>query len=190
MRHNPKSTSATKALHDRFQSYSMEPWQNPLVALTALEMASQLSQKKKTMSPNQLLIQCISIITESEYEVENKTFCNGLKPDREPILMAIRSRFENLQRQCKKGGEGRTPGMLSWSTLEEGLARNIIPRQAPAVVERNEGVVVGDGVGITMKRRKNNTRRPVAWLVGEKPTTPRATARGVSAAAAQIHPLP
>ena len=42
--HNPKSISATQALHDRFQSYSMKPGQNPLAALTALEeMASQLS---------------------------------------------------------------------------------------------------------------------------------------------------
>ena len=41
--HNPKSISATQVLHDRFQSYSMKPGQNPLVALTALEeIASQL----------------------------------------------------------------------------------------------------------------------------------------------------
>ena len=39
--HNPNSISDTQALHDRFQSYSMKPRQNPLVALTALEeMAS------------------------------------------------------------------------------------------------------------------------------------------------------
>ena len=35
--HNPKSISATQGLHARFQSYSMKPGQNPLVALTALE---------------------------------------------------------------------------------------------------------------------------------------------------------
>ena len=51
--HNPKSISATQALHDRFQSYFMKPGQNPLVALTALEeMASQLSQQNFSMAPN------------------------------------------------------------------------------------------------------------------------------------------
>ena len=44
--HNPKSIAATQALHDRFQTYSMKPGQNPLVALTDLEeMASQLAQQ-------------------------------------------------------------------------------------------------------------------------------------------------
>ena len=77
--HNPKSISATQALHDRFQSYFVKPGQNPLVALTALEeMASQLSQKIFSMAPNQSLIQFLSILPESEYEVEKGTFCNGL----------------------------------------------------------------------------------------------------------------
>ena len=109
--HNPKSISATQALRDRFQSYFMKPGQNPLVALIALEeMASQLSQQKKTMAPNQSLIQFLSILPESQYEVEKRTFCNGLQPDREQVLMAIRSRYENLQRQRKKGGGRKDAG--------------------------------------------------------------------------------
>ena len=109
--HNPKSISATQALHDRFQSYSMKPGQNPLVALTALEeMAAQLSQQHFSMAPNQPLIQFLSILPESEYEVEKRTFCNGLQPDREQVLMAIRSRYENLQRQRKKGGGRKDAG--------------------------------------------------------------------------------
>ena len=109
--HNPKSISATQALHDRFQSYYMKPRQNPLVALTALEeMASQLSQQNFSMAPNQPLIQFLSILPESEYEVEKRTFCNGLQPDREQVLMAIRSRYENLQRQRKKGGGRKDAG--------------------------------------------------------------------------------
>ena len=103
--HDPKSIySAIQALHDRFQSYSMKPGQNLLVALTALEeMASQISQQNFSMAPNQSLTQFLSILPESAYEVEKKTFCNGLQPDREHVLMAIRSRFENLKRQRKKG---------------------------------------------------------------------------------------
>ena len=110
--HNPKSISATQAPHDRFQSYSMKPGQNPLFALTAAlkEMASQLLQQNFSMAPNQSLIQFLSILPESEYEVEKRTFCNGLQLDREQVLMAIRSRFENLQRQRKKGGGRKDAG--------------------------------------------------------------------------------
>ena len=89
----------------------MKPGQNPLVALTALEeMASQLSQQNVSMAPNQSLIQFLSILPESEHEVEKRTFCNGLHPDREQVLMAIRSRFENLQRQRKKSGGRKDAG--------------------------------------------------------------------------------
>ena len=110
--HNPKSTSAAQALHDRFQSYFMKPGQNPLVTLTALgEMASQLSQQNFSMAPNQSLIQFLSILPESEYEVEKRTFCNGLQPDREQVLMAIRSRYEDLQRQRKEGGGRKDAGL-------------------------------------------------------------------------------
>ena len=109
--HNPKSISATQALHDRFQSYSVKPRQNPFVALTALEeTTAQLSQQNCFMDQNQSLIQILSILPESEYQVENITFCNGLQPDREQILMTVLSRFENLQRQRKKGGGGEDAG--------------------------------------------------------------------------------
>ena len=109
--HNPKSISATQALHDRFQSHSMKPGQNTLVALTALEeMASQLSQQNFSMAPYQSLIQFLSILPESEYEVEKRTFCNGLQPDREQVLRAVCSRFEILQRQGKKGGGRKDAG--------------------------------------------------------------------------------
>ena len=67
--------------------------------------------------------------------------------------------------------------MLSWLTLDGGLAGNVIPRQVPEVVVRDEGVVVGEVVRITsMKKRKNSTWRPGARLVRVKPITPRAIA--------------
>ena len=78
----------------------------------------------------------------------------------------------------------KTPGTLSWPTLKGALAENVVPRQAPEVVERDEGVVVEEGTGITrMKRRKNSTRRPAARLVGGKHLTPRVTAPSVRAVA-------
>ena len=78
----------------------MKPGQNPLVALTDLkEIAAQLSQQRFYMVPQQPLIQFLSILSEFEHEVEKPTFCNGRDLDREKILLAIRSRYENLQLQ-------------------------------------------------------------------------------------------
>ena len=54
----------------------------------------------------------------------------------------IRSQFKNFQRQRMKSGGRRTPGMLSRSTLERGLAGDIIPHRAPKVMERDDGFVV------------------------------------------------
>ena len=89
----------------------MGPRQNPFVALTALEeMAFQLSQQKLSMAPNQPLIQFLSFPSESENEMENATFYNGLQPDHGYILLATRSRFENLQRQRNKGGARKNAG--------------------------------------------------------------------------------
>ena len=70
----------------------MKPGKNLFVDLTALEeMASQLSQQNFSIAPNQSLIQFLSILPESEYEVEKRAFCSELQPDREQVLMAIRS---------------------------------------------------------------------------------------------------
>ena len=71
----------------------MKPGQNPLGAPTDLEdMASQHSPTNCFHCPK------------SEYEVEKRTFCEGLQPDREQILLAICFQFENLQRQRKEDG--------------------------------------------------------------------------------------
>ena len=48
--------------------------------------------------------------------------------------------------------------MLSWPTLEGGLVGNIIPRPAPEAGERDERVVVGEGVEATRMERLNSKR--------------------------------
>ena len=73
-------------------------------------MASQLSQQNFSMTPNQSLIQYLSILPESENKVRKRTFCNQLQPDKEQVFMATRFRFENLQRQRKKGGGRKDAG--------------------------------------------------------------------------------
>ena len=98
--------------------------------------------------------------------------------------MAIRSRFENLQRQRKKGGGRKDTGHAFVTGAEERLGGNHIHSQAPEVVERDEGVVVGEGAGITrMKRMKSSTKQTAVRLVGLTPTVPRETTLSVSAAA-------
>ena len=61
------------------------------------------------MPPNQALMQFLFILPKSEYEIEKRTFYNGLQPDRD-LLPAIRSRFEDLQRERKKGGARKNVG--------------------------------------------------------------------------------
>ena len=55
------------------------------------------------------------------------------------------------------GGE-RTPGMLSWPTLEGDMAGRIIPRPAPEVGERDERFVVGERVENPMMERMTSKR--------------------------------
>lgn len=103
--HNPTSVTAIQTLRDHFQWYSMKPWQNPLEALTDLEgTVAQISQQRFFMTPEQPLIQFIAILLQSDFEVEKRTFCNERNLDREQILLAIRSRYENLQVQQGKYG--------------------------------------------------------------------------------------
>ena len=68
-----------------------------MFGLTTLEeMAAQLMQQNFAMVPNQALIQFLSILPDSEYKIEKRTFSNGLHLDREHVLLAIRTRYENL----------------------------------------------------------------------------------------------
>ena len=73
--------------------------------------------------------------------------------------------------------------MLSWPTLEGGIAGNIIPRPAPEVGDRGERVVVGEGVENTMMERLISKRWPTAGLVGVRLTEKKETTRSVSVAA-------
>ena len=103
--HNPDTVSATQTLHQRFLSYTMRPGQNPLSILTALEeMAAQLSQQNFPMAPDQVLLQCLAILHDSEYEVEKRTCSIGQRLGRDQVLVMIRTRYDNLQRQRNKGG--------------------------------------------------------------------------------------
>ena len=62
------------------------------------------------MTPNQPLIYFLSILPEFEYEVEKRTFCDGLLSYHKQVLLTIHSRFEDLQSQRKKGGERKDAG--------------------------------------------------------------------------------
>ena len=74
---------------------------------TLKEMAAQLMQQDFSMTPNQALIQLLSILPDSEYEIEKRTFSNGLHLDREQVLLAIRTRYENLQQRQRRKSRAR-----------------------------------------------------------------------------------
>ena len=73
-------------------------------------MAAQPMQQDFSMAPNQALIQFLPIVPDSEYEIEKRTFSNVLHLDREQVLLAIRTRYENLQCQRRKSGARRDAG--------------------------------------------------------------------------------
>ena len=156
----------------------MKPGQNSLVALTALkEMACQLSQQNFSMAPNQSLIQFLSILPESEYAVEKRLFCNRLQPDREQILITVRSGFENLYRQRKKGVGRKDAGHAFVADTGGKLDGKHSSSSSARGREKEREVVVGEGAEITVtERRKNNTRRTATRLVRVEPTVPRKTA--------------
>ena len=79
-----------------------------MFVLSTLEkMAAQLMQQDFSIAPNQALIQLLSILPDSEYEIEKRTFSDGLHLDREQVLLGIRTRYEILQRQRRKNGARR-----------------------------------------------------------------------------------
>ena len=109
--HNPDTVSATQTLHQRFLSYTMRPDQNPLVILTALEeMAAQLSRQNFPMAPDEALLQFLTILPGSEYEVKKLTCSTRQRLDRDQVLLMIRTRYGNLQCQRNKGGGRRDAG--------------------------------------------------------------------------------
>ena len=112
--HNPRTIAPTQSLYQWFQDFTMRPVQNPMFVLSTLEeMAAQLMQQDFSMAPNQALIQFLPILPDPEYEIEKHTFSNGLHLDREQVLLAIRTRYENLQRQRHKSGARRDAATLS-----------------------------------------------------------------------------
>ena len=111
--------------------------QNPLVALTDLEeIAAQLSQQRFFMTPEQPLIQFISILPESEYGVEKKAIAMGetSTATRSYSRSGHGTRIYNLSRVRVEGK--RTRGTLSWRMEEGRLAGRVIHR-ALVVVRRD-----------------------------------------------------
>ena len=161
----------------------MKSGQNSLVALTALEeMAMQLSQQNFSMAPNQSLIQFLSTLPETRSWKENflqRTSARqrlGSHGDLFPIREFVTSAQEGWR------DVGRWACLL-WPTLERDLAGNIIPRQATEVGERDERVVVEEGVENTMMERMVSKRWPSAGLVEVRLTEKKGASRSVSVAA-------
>ena len=55
------------------------------VLTTLEEMAAQLMQQIVAMASNQAIIESLSILPDSEYEIEKRIFSIGLRPDHEQI---------------------------------------------------------------------------------------------------------
>ena len=158
----------------------MKQEQNPLVAITNLEeMAAQLMLQDFVIAPNQLLIQFLSILPDSEYEVEKRTFSNGQQLEREQVLLAIRTRYQNLQRQRRKSGGRRDGGhaFVADARGAESSAAAKISSRAPAggVVGRVEvEVEVVEGGGRNRRTSRATGRRKRKMEAADQTRRPQA----------------
>ena len=55
------------------------------------------------MAPDQVLLQFLSILPGSKYEMKKRTCSTGQRLDRDQVLLMIRMRYDNVQRQQNKG---------------------------------------------------------------------------------------
>ena len=140
--HNPDTVSASQTLLQRFLFYTMRPGQNPLVVLTALEeMAAQLSQQNFPMAPDQALLQFLTILPDSQHEVEKRTCSTGQRLNRDQVLPMIRTRYDNLQRQRKNGGGRREVGHAFVADAgSSGKPRGVVPREALEIMGEEKKV--------------------------------------------------
>ena len=129
------------------------------------------------MTPEQPLIQFLSILPESEYEVEKKAIAMG----ETSTATRSSSRSGHVTRICnfsrvRVEGE-RTWGTLSWQMEEGSRAGSVIRHQAPVVVTKGEGARVG-----AIERPKKKTRIPVRSPMGGNLIPQRAPVISASAA--------
>ena len=187
--HNPDTVSATQTLHQRFLSYTMRPGQNPLVILAALEeMAAQLSQQNFPMVPDPALLQLLTILPDSEYEVEKRTCSTGQRLDRDQVLLMIHTRYDNLQRQRNKGvDEGMLVTLLLLMLEVSGSPGGVVPREALEIV--GVGAEVGVGAGTETEEKKVAKRRMANRRIS-MPATETSTARKEATQRATVVVMP
>ena len=119
------------------------------------------------MAPDQALLQFLSILSDAEYEVEKRTCSTGQRIDRDQVLLMIRTRYDNLQRQRNKGGgEWMLVTLLLLMLEVPGRPAAIVSREALEIVGVGAEVGVGGGVETEEKRaaKKRIANRPTAML--------------------------
>ena len=114
----------------------MKPGQNPMFVLSTLE---EKSAQLNTISRWHLIKPLFGF----EYEIEKRTFSSRLHLDREQVLLAIRIRYENLQRQRRErvGREGMPVTLLSLTRGTRLLAAYIRRGFVDADEEWGEGKI-------------------------------------------------
>ena len=136
------------------------------------------------MAPNQPLIQPLYILPESEYKVETRTVCSGFQPDREQVLLAIHSRFENLQRQRKKGGGRKDAGQAFVADAEGSLGgKRCSSPSARGRGKRRGGCSRGGYRNHKYEEEEEQHKATGGKAGGGKHLTPRVTAPSVRAVA-------
>ena len=138
-------------------------------------MAAQLSQQNFPISPDQVLLQFLTILPDSEYEVEKRTCSTGQRLDRDQVLLKSRTRYDNLQRWQNKEGGRRDAGH---AFIADAGSSGKPGGQSTSRGTRNRGVwaEVGAGAGAETEEKKVAKRR-MAKRRTSMPATETSTAR-------------
>ena len=157
--------------------YPNSPWRDGCPAFSAEFSNAPLDQA---------VLQFMSILPDSEYEVEKRTCSTGQRLDRDQVLLMIRTRYDNLQRQRNKGGGRMMLVTLFLLMLEvPGRPGAVVPREALKIVGVGAEVAVGAEVGTEEKRvaKKRMVKQPTAMLATETPTAVKETTQGATVVA-------
>ena len=111
------------------------------------------------MALDQALLQLLSILPDSEFEVEKRTCSTGQRLDRDQVLLMIRTRYDNLQRQRNKRGGREDAGHAFVADVGSSgkTLGTVVPREA--LEDVGVGTEVGVGAGVETEEKRVAKKR-------------------------------
>ena len=137
------------------------------------------------MAPDEALLQLLSILPDSEYEVEKRMCSTGQRLDRDQVLLMIPTRYDNLLSQRNKWVDEGMPVTLLLLMLE--VPGTAVPCEALEVMGVGAKVDVGGDArvenGGENDGEKKMAKQPPTMLTTETSTALKEATQGVTVVA-------